>query len=135
MDIIVRMRLVFLVAVTLLLVSCGAGEKSSDDDVSETSDVAPDTGDEPDSAAPDIAEPDTTEPDTGPKGKPADKYACNINAEGYCIFTGSPHINGLKAGTDDIVDRDGNVLFSVSDAVAVNAAGQVLQAGVGKSKY
>jgi len=61
-------------------------------------------------------------------GKPEDKYACNINGDGYCIFTGVPHPNGLQPGTTDIVNRNGEVLFSLSEAVAVNAQGVVLQA-------
>ena len=61
-------------------------------------------------------------------GPPADNYACNINDAGYCIFTGTPHQTGLKPGTDNIIDRDGNVLFSMHDAVATNVDGQVLEA-------
>ncbi len=62
-------------------------------------------------------------------GKPGgDKYACNINAAGYCIFTGAPHKTGLKMGTDDVVDREGKVLFAMNEAVAVNASAQVLKA-------
>jgi hypothetical protein len=64
----------------------------------------------------------------GANGKPNDNYACTINEDGHCIFTGSPHETGLAPGTEDIVDRDGNVLFSVQEAVAVNASGTVLEA-------
>jgi len=64
----------------------------------------------------------------GPGGKPADKYDCQINSEGYCIFTGSPHETGLAPGTEDIVDRDGQFLFSLHEAIAVNALGEVLEA-------
>jgi len=61
-------------------------------------------------------------------GRPADNYACNINEAGYCIFTGTPHQTGLKPGTDDIIDRDGHVLFAIHDAVAANSDGQILEA-------
>jgi hypothetical protein len=61
-------------------------------------------------------------------GKPSDNYACTINDGGYCIFTGSPHPTGLKPGTDNIVDVDGKVLFSIDEAVAANAAGGTLEA-------
>ena len=64
----------------------------------------------------------------GPGGKPADKYDCQINSAGYCIFTGSPHETGLAPGTEDIVDRDGQFLFSLHEAIAVNALGEVLEA-------
>ena len=86
--------------------------------------------------APQVATPPTTtggnggQPDGGGagKGRPADKYACNIDSLGYCIFTGAPHRTGLDPGTDDIVDRDGNFLFPADEAVVVNAQGQVLSA-------
>jgi len=61
-------------------------------------------------------------------GKPEDTYTCNINSEGYCIFTGTPHQEGLKPGTDNIVDREGNYLFGVNEALAVNSEGETLQA-------
>jgi len=62
------------------------------------------------------------------KGRPDDRYACNFDSLGYCIFTGTPHQTGLDPGTEDIVDRDGNFLFSANEAVAVNAQGEALQA-------
>jgi len=62
------------------------------------------------------------------KGRPDDRYACNSDSLGYCIFTGTPHQTGLDPGTEDIVDRDGNFLFSANEAVAVNAQGEALQA-------
>ncbi len=62
------------------------------------------------------------------KGRPTDRYACNIDSLGYCIFTGVPHQTGLDPGTEDVVDRDGNFLFAVNEAVAVNAQGEALQA-------
>ena len=61
-------------------------------------------------------------------GRPADRYACVINVDGYCIFTGSPHELSLKPGTEEIIDREGNPLFSVKEAVAVNASGTILAA-------
>ena len=60
--------------------------------------------------------------------RPVDRYVCNIDSLGYCIFTGTPHQTGLDPGTDDIVDRDGNFLFPVAEAVAVNAQGNLLPA-------
>ena len=62
------------------------------------------------------------------KGRPDDRYACNFDSLGYCIFTGTPHQTGLDPGTENIVDRDGNFLFSANEAVAVNAQGEALQA-------
>ncbi|MCS5701035.1 MAG: HNH endonuclease family protein, partial [Acidobacteria bacterium] len=58
--------------------------------------------------------------------RPADRYACNIDSLGYCIFTGTPHQTGLDPGTEDIIDRDGNFLFPVDEAVAVNSQGETL---------
>jgi len=60
--------------------------------------------------------------------KPEDTYACEINSEGYCIFTGTPHQEGLEPGTDNVVDREGNYLFGVDEALAVNSEGTTLQA-------
>ena len=50
-----------------------------------------------------------------------DNYACNIDAQGFCIFTGSPHQTGLEPGTENIVDRSGTVLFGLHEALAANA--------------
>lgn len=60
--------------------------------------------------------------------KPMDAYACLIDEHGYCIFTGTPHENGLQPGAEDIVDRAGTVLFTLQEAIAVNADGAVLEA-------
>jgi len=62
------------------------------------------------------------------KGRPTDTYTCNIDPLGYCIFTGTPHQTGLDPGTEDIIDRDGNFLFTANEAVVVNAQGEVLPA-------
>ena len=61
-------------------------------------------------------------------GRPEDKYACTINSAGYCIFTGTPHNTGLKTGTNNIVNSNGSVLFSMNEAVAANSSGEVLKA-------
>jgi hypothetical protein len=61
-------------------------------------------------------------------GHPEDTYACEADEGGHCIFTGSPHQASLEPGTEGIVDRQGNALFDLSQAVAVNAAGEVLVA-------
>ena len=45
-------------------------------------------------------------------------YACIINSEGYCIFTGTPHQQGLDPGTENIIDREENYLFGLDEAVA-----------------
>ena len=60
--------------------------------------------------------------------KPEDTYSCEINSEGYCIFTGTPHQESLEPGTDNIVDREGNYLFGVDEALAANSEGTTLQA-------
>ena len=57
-----------------------------------------------------------------------DRYACVIGPNGYCIFTGSPHETGLKQGTDEVLDRDGNFLYSVNEAVAASSSGEILKA-------
>ena len=61
-------------------------------------------------------------------GRPEDKYACAINSDGYCIFSGIPHGAGLKPNTEHIVDRNGAFLFFMHEAVAVNSLGKILQA-------
>ena len=60
-------------------------------------------------------------------GKPIDKYACDIDLYGYCIFSGIPHENGLNPGTDNIVNRNGKILFRLNEAVAVNSLGKTLK--------
>ena len=65
-------------------------------------------------------------PDQG--GKPEDRYACVISSDGYCIFTGKPHGTGLKQGTDEVLDREGNFLYSVNQAVAASSSGEILKA-------
>lgn len=64
----------------------------------------------------------------GQESRPEDKYACVINPDGYCIFLGMPHGAGLKPNTEHIVDGDEVFLFSMNEAVAVNSAGEILQA-------
>ena len=63
----------------------------------------------------------------GPPPKGPDK-ACVIGLNGYCIFTGRPHETGLKQGTDEVLDRDGNFLYSVNEAVAASSSGEILKA-------
>jgi len=70
----------------------------------------------------------TTTPTAKLTGKPSDQYACRISREGYCLFTGTPHKTGLKPGTKDIVDRNGESLFRVDEAAAANEEGQILEA-------
>ena len=65
-------------------------------------------------------------PDKG--GRIEDRYACEIGPNGYCIFTGRPHETGLKQGTDEVLDRDGNFLYSVNEAVAASSSGEILKA-------
>ena len=60
--------------------------------------------------------------------QPADQYACEINEAGYCIFTGTPHQTGLRPETDDVIDRQGNVLFSMDHALAADSSGEILPA-------
>ena len=63
----------------------------------------------------------------GPPPKGPDK-ACVIGPNGYCIFTGRPHETGLKQGTDEVLDRDGNFLYSMNEAVAASSSGEILKA-------
>ena len=63
----------------------------------------------------------------GPPPKGPDK-ACVIGSNGYCIFTGRPHETGLKQGTDEVLDRDGNFLYSMNEAVAASSSGEILKA-------
>ena len=65
-------------------------------------------------------------PDKG--GRVEDRYACVIGPNGYCIFTGRPHETGLKQGTDEVLDRDGNYLYSMNEAVAARSSGEILKA-------
>jgi len=65
-------------------------------------------------------------PDKG--GRVEDRYACVIGPNGYCIFTGRPHETGLKQGTDEVLDRDRNFLYSVHEAVAASSSGEILKA-------
>ena len=65
-------------------------------------------------------------PDKG--GRIEDRYACEIGPNGYCIFTGRPHETGLKQGTDEVLDRDGNFLYSMNEAVAASSSGEILKA-------
>ena len=51
--------------------------------------------------------------------KPEDKYACNINSDGYCIFTGNQHNSGLSPNTNNIVNRNGEFLFYINEAVSL----------------
>ena len=67
-------------------------------------------------------------PEHSQNGQPEDKYACSINSDGYCIFTGTPHNTGLKTGTNNIVNSNGSVLFSMNEAAAANSSGEVLKA-------
>ena len=60
--------------------------------------------------------------------RPMDKYSCQINDQGFCVFTGKPHQNGLKTNSDEIADRNGKFLFSVDNAIAVNSLGEILEA-------
>ena len=70
--------------------------------------------------------PPPTGPDKG--GRVEDRYACVISPNGYCIFTGRPHGTGLKQGTDEVLDRDGNFLYPVDQAVAASSSGEILKA-------
>ncbi len=65
-------------------------------------------------------------PDKG--GRIEDRYACVIGPNGYCIFTGRPHETGLKQGTDEVLDRGGNYLYSMNEAVAARSSGEILKA-------
>jgi len=67
-------------------------------------------------------------PEHSQNGQPEDKYACSINSAGYCIFTGTPHNTGLQTGTNNIVNSNGSVLFSMTEAVAANSSEEVLKA-------
>ena len=65
-------------------------------------------------------------PDKG--GRIENRYACEIGPNGYCIFTGRSHETWLKQGTDEVLDRDGNFLYSVNEAVAASSSGEMLKA-------
>ena len=61
-------------------------------------------------------------------GKQVDRYACEINSDGFCIFTGDPHQLILEPGTDKIVNLKGEFVFNLNEAVAVNKSGEILEA-------
>ena len=65
-------------------------------------------------------------PDKG--GRIEDRYACVIGPNGYCIFSGRFHETGLKQGTDEVLDRDGNFLYSMNEAVAASSSREILKA-------
>ena len=69
-------------------------------------------------------------PPKGPNkgGRIEDRYTCVIGPNGYCIFTGRPHETGLKQGTDEVLDRDGNFLYSMNEAVAASSSREILKA-------
>jgi len=71
--------------------------------------------------------PDRERPAPGGPPNGPDK-ACVIGPNGYCIFTGRPHETGLKQGTDEVLDRDGNFLYSMNEAVAASSSGEILKA-------
>jgi len=80
----------------------------------------------PDKERPRSGGPPPKGPGNGGRGE--DRYACVIASSGHCIFTGIPHDTGLKQGTDEVFDRDGNFLFSVNESVAANSSGEILVA-------
>ena len=80
----------------------------------------------PDRERPAPGGPPPKDPDKG--GRIEDRYACVIGPNGYCIFTGRPHETGLKQGTDEVLDRDGNYLYSMNEAVAARSSGEILKA-------
>jgi len=80
----------------------------------------------PDRERPALGGPPPKGPDKG--GRVEDRYACVIGPNGYCIFTGRPHETGLKQGTDEVLDRDGNYLYSMNEAVAARSSGEILKA-------
>ena len=80
----------------------------------------------PDTERPAPGGPPPKGPDKG--GRIEDRYACVIGPNGYCIFTGRPHETGLKQGTDEVLDRDGNFLYSMNEAVAASSSGEILKA-------
>jgi hypothetical protein len=80
----------------------------------------------PDGERPAPGGPPPKGPDKG--GKVEDRYACVIDPNGYCIFTGRPHETGLKQGTDEVLARDGNFLYSMNEAVSASSSGEILKA-------
>ena len=61
-------------------------------------------------------------------GKPNDKYACKIDPDGFCIFTGKPHPLTLKPGTTKIFNLHGEFSFNLDEAVATSKSGEILKA-------
>jgi hypothetical protein len=106
----------------LLLVACGRGSQISDTPIPVPIATAVTTEN-----SPDTTQVFPTKP-SGQGDRPEDKYACSINSEGFCIFSGIPHGTGLRPNTEDIVDRNGAFLFSIHEAVAINSSGKILQA-------
>ena len=122
-EINLKLTILFLLPVALMsLVACGEGSQIADNPTPVPIAAANMTKNSPGipQAVP------TTPRMQG--SRPEDTYACAINSEGYCIFSGMPHGSGLKPNTEDIVDRDGVFLFSMTEAVAVNSSGVILQA-------
>ena len=128
---------------TLVLTGCGEsnnGEEHTNETTEEvnedtTADNASDedSNDDATDAVDEVTNDDddeSTNPDeeTEPGSRPESNYACEINSNGFCIFTGTPHQTGLEPGTSNIVNRDGVLLFALQESVAANSAGTVLTA-------
>ena len=62
----------------------------------------------------------------GETGRPKDRYACEINLEGFCVFKGEPHPLILKPGTEEIVNLKDEFVFYLEETVAVNKSGEIL---------
>jgi hypothetical protein len=123
-EINIKFNISFLLPATfmLLLAACGGRSQIADTPTPLPISTATTTGNSPDTSQTVSAQPSSQ------GGRPEDKYACAINSDGYCIFSGIPHGAGLKPNTEHIVDRDGVFLFFMNEAVAVNSSGEILQA-------
>jgi len=99
--------------------------------VSTTTTAVTTTGRAPSTTTTPVDSTTTTNVSEGSEPPPrrADRYSCIINDAGYCIFTGQPHQNFLKPLSNVIVNLDAEELFSVSEAIATNSVGEILQAG------
>ena len=113
--------IIAILASTMILTGCGelpqapATPPEAPDNPPDAP-AAPNQGSEDSNGVPDDSGEgsDNSGGQPGGSGGRQDNYACNINSDGFCIFTGAPHQTGLSPSTNAIVDREGNFLFYLS---------------------
>ena len=96
---------ILIFSIVLLTYSCGQSYS--------TKEAQPITQEEKKYAEPQIANTCDSGDCVNGIGKPNDKYACKIDPDGFCIFTGEPHPLTLKPGTTKIFNLNGEFSFNL----------------------